>query len=583
MERPFASWPLFIIFSGIAVLASAKRHTHWDEKTETPHWRTVTTFPPSTATPALAFATASPLPEACPSLPSSAIKLSTPSSAPPDAVQVPADFVGFGFETAFLSNYAVGTFSENLINSVAKRLSVSITIRIGGTTGDRIRRLAPNQQEDKICVEGDCPVGSDATYTLGPSHFEAFKRFQNQRMTFQVPMGPDVNINQSVEYAKRAYNALGADRVAGIALGNEVDIYNSQHDDPYTISDYTRDATALQTALTSALHLPPSRIFEVLNLASPEGADSFTVPSAWQSGIDALSRIQSAATHWYQFPTFSTTTYTPQTMQRYLLNHTAITTRFAAAYTQGLAYITTHAPEISYILSETGSSLIGPPLELQDSFGAAVWAVDFHLYVMSRGVKRVHASQRPAAHHSLWVPDASTSDPGLGEEMNVGPQVRGPWFAAPFVADFVGESPGGVVRLWEGEFGVAYGMFDSASGELGKVALLNLRFWAKDTGAVDGGAERGNVTFSIPVQDRSVKKVTVRRLRADAGAHALGLDAGGDDQLITWAGETWSYAVDNGRGHFVDGVARSENFEVCDGMAVVSVEDTGAAIVFLDS
>ncbi len=49
-----------------------------------------------------------------------------------------------------------------------------------------------------------------------------------------------------------------------------------------------------------------------------------------------------------------------------------------------------------------------------------------------------------------------------------------------------------------------------------------------------------------------------------------------------WAGETWSYSLDNGSGHFVDGLARSESVEVCDGVAMVTVEDTGAAIVFFD-
>ena len=270
-------------------------------------------------------------------------------------------------------------------------------------------------------------------------------------------------------------------------------------------------------------------------------------------------------------------------MQTYLLNHSAITTRFAAGYAQGLEYLSAHAPEVEYVLSETGSSLVGPPLELQDSFGAAIWAVDFNLYAMSQGVKRVHATQRPAAHHSLWVPDGSTNDPSLGDEMNRGPQVRGPWFAAPFVADFVGMSPGWVGRLWESDGEVAYGKFDSTTGRLGKVAVVNLRYWSLDTGAVDGRKQRGNVTFAISVQDRNIKKATVRRLESDAGAHALGVDAGGPHQTITWAGETWSYPMDNGRGHFVEGGARSKTVKVCDGMAVVSVEDTGAAIVFLDS
>jgi hypothetical protein len=396
-------------------------------------------------------------------------------------------------------------------------------------------------------------------------------------------MGPNFNLTSSLEYVKRAYAALGPARVAGIALGNEIDIYASQYSTPYTLSDYVRDATTLQTAILSTLNLPPdSRIFEVLDLASPSPDSAFSVRAAWQNGIDAHSRVKAAATHWYQFPTPSSSDYSPASMQRWLLNHTATVAKFANGYAQDLTYLATRAPEIDYILSETGSSLIGPPLLFQDSFGAAIWAVDFNLYAMSMGVKRVDASQRPAAHHSLWVPDESTNSASLGEEQNLGPQVRGPWFAVPLVADFVGKEPGRVMRLWENEMGSAYGMY-GLEGRLVKVAVVNMRYWSKDTGGLDGEVERGNLMFEIPVSDLSVKTVEVKRLRAETGAHALGYDAGGDEQMITWAGETWSYDLDNGHGHFVDGVARSETVEVCNGVAVVSVEDTGAAIVFLDS
>ena len=161
------------------------------------------------------------------SAPTSATTLSVSSAAPSDAVQVPADFVGFGFETAFLNDYTVGTFSENLVNSVAKRLSAPVIIRIGGTSGDRVL-FDPNQVEIKVCAGGDCPVGSSATYILGPSYFEGFKRFQNQHFTFQAPMGPDVNTTGSLDYVIRAYNAIGADRVAAIAMGNEIDDYAMQ-------------------------------------------------------------------------------------------------------------------------------------------------------------------------------------------------------------------------------------------------------------------------------------------------------------------------------------------------------------------
>ena len=556
-------WSILALLDGFAVVATS-------EDSQKPRWQS--DLPKSQ--PTRSAATTCTLP------PNSAIRLSIPSSAPFDAIQVPPDFIGFGFETAFLPNYAVGDFSENLINSIAKRVGGPITIRIGGTTGDRVN-YTPSQLEDKVCMEGDCPVGSNAAYTLGPSHFEAFTHFQNQLMTFQAPLGPFVNINDSVEYVKRAYYALGPQRVAAIALGNEVDVYPGQYNVTYTIADYVRDATALGTAILAALDLPTdTKIFEVLDLASPAGPGGFTVQAAVEAGRDVTPNVKYAATHWYQFPTGDISSYTPETMQFYLLNHSAIVERFNTGYAQDLAYLSANAPQIDYILSETGSSLIGPPLPFQDSFGAALWAVDFNLYAMSMGVKRVDASQRPAAPHSLWVPDDSCNDPALGAEMNVGPQVRGPWFAVPFVADFIGMSPGRIVRLLEQEMLTAYGMYD-ATGRLAKVAIVNLKYWSADTGDLSEVLERGNVTLSIPIADPAITSVYLQGLRADAGADALGYDAAGGGQMITWAGETWSYASDNGNGHMVDRTPQNEVVEICQGSATISVEDSGAVMIWL--
>ena len=60
--------------------------------------------------------------------------ISFPASRPSGAVTVPADFVGFGFESAFLNDYD-NDFSRNLVDSVASRMSAPPIIRIGGTSG----------------------------------------------------------------------------------------------------------------------------------------------------------------------------------------------------------------------------------------------------------------------------------------------------------------------------------------------------------------------------------------------------------------------------------------------------------------
>lgn len=59
--------------------------------------------------------------------------ISFPSSKPTNAVQVPPDFVGFGWDGEFLNNYN-NPFSEHLVKSVQDRMGAKTVIRIGGTS-----------------------------------------------------------------------------------------------------------------------------------------------------------------------------------------------------------------------------------------------------------------------------------------------------------------------------------------------------------------------------------------------------------------------------------------------------------------
>lgn len=201
--------------------------------------------------------------------------LTVANTKPSNAVQVPGDFIGFGFETAFLNDYA-NSFSENLVSSVADRLGEPVIIRIGGTSGDRVL-FNPDQAEDKVCVAGDCPIGSSATYILGPSYFDGFASFPNQHMTFQAPLDPKVNYTSSLDYVQRAYNALGADRVAAIAIGNEPDDYANQMGVAYSIQDYVNAALDLEKRIEAQLGLDGTPIFEVFDLSGAGGTNGFSV------------------------------------------------------------------------------------------------------------------------------------------------------------------------------------------------------------------------------------------------------------------------------------------------------------------
>lgn len=214
---------------------------------------------------------------ACPTSNPSATSLALPANVPSGAPTAPGDFVGFGFETAFLPNYAVGNFSQNLVNSVAKRIPGPITIRIGGTSGDRFE-FDPNQEEIKVCIDGDCPVGSSASYILGPSYFDAFAAFSDQKFSFQARQAPELNLTATLAYVQRAFEVLGVERTAAIALGNEPDLYPGQYDVTYGAGDYVSGALELEQQIIEALGLQgdEQKIFEVADLAGA-GGQGFTM------------------------------------------------------------------------------------------------------------------------------------------------------------------------------------------------------------------------------------------------------------------------------------------------------------------
>lgn len=172
------------------------------------------------------------------------INIAWPSQRNPNVTNVPGDFIGFGIETVFLDDFTVGQFSANMMNNIGDRVGERLIIRIGGTSGDEVL-FDPNQKETKKCIHGDCPLGSSAQYILGPSYFEAFKAFPNQRFTFQAPMGPRLNISGSMDYVTRAYENIGSDRVAAIALGNEPDLYQKLWGLEYDAEKYVCDARVL--------------------------------------------------------------------------------------------------------------------------------------------------------------------------------------------------------------------------------------------------------------------------------------------------------------------------------------------------
>lgn len=229
------------------------------------------------------------------------------------------------------------------------------------------------------------------------------------------------------------------------------------------------------------------------------------------------------------------------------------------------------------VLSEVGSAIGGSPLTFGGSFGAAMWAVDFHLAAMASGVQRICNTMGPGATHAFWEPD------NTGRQAK-GPAVNGIFPAAAYIADFVGKDdhPGRVTVLSSGvESLAAYAMYGLKSDKPTRVALINLQEWHEnDTPALS--PKRGAVTVILDVGEET-NSVTIKRMQSEKGSTAIGFDQSIEEgkpwENVTWAGEQWSHKVDMGKGHFVSG-PQEEKVQVSLGKVKVVVQDTEAVIVF---
>jgi hypothetical protein len=193
-------------------------------------------------------------------------------SRPTSAITVPHDFPGFGFESCDLNSYN-NEISRNLLSSLGKRMPVKPIVRIGGTSGDKFKYDAA-QENATVCESGDCsPGGYNAVFSLGPGYFKGFGAFPMARLTIQAPLEkvggteePQKGI--ALDYINLALEELGGgvntDRVEAIAIGNEPNFYDTN------ATDYADQAQTLEKEIVANLSLSGDqrRIFEVANAAS---------------------------------------------------------------------------------------------------------------------------------------------------------------------------------------------------------------------------------------------------------------------------------------------------------------------------
>jgi hypothetical protein len=220
---------------------------------------------------------------------------------------------------------------------------------------------------------------------------------------------------------------------------------------------------------------------------------------------------------------------------------------------------------IPFILGETNSLYNEGAPGLSNSFGAALWGVDFNLWCASVGIRRVHMHQGTDYRYASWQP-IQTNKTAIG--------TKPPYYGNVAVAAMMGNLTAGNVQIanlpLESSFEAAYAAY--VDGKLARIAVINMReynYTVNGTSSVLNSVKRPSheYTFQVPEE---CGEVGVQRLYANGSDAISG---------ITWDGWSYNWELDHGKPVRLSNMTVGEKVRAEGGTVKVAVQDSTAVIL----
>lgn len=250
------------------------------------------------------------------------------------------------------------------------------------------------------------------------------------------------------------------------------------------------------------------------------------------------------------------------TLQKTLMNHTAVQNSVTQHTNVSNMLNSEHlAPGIPYILGEMNSLYNEGRPGLSNSFGAALWGVDFNLYCASRNIRRTHMHQGTDYRYGAWQP-VQTNKTAIG--------TKAPYYGNAMVAAMLnGGDDVRVVNLpLEKDTEAAYAAY--VEGKLARIAVVNMKEYNYSTS--DPGADRPSEKYQFRV-DGIDGEIGVQRLLANGSNSITG---------VTWDGWSYNYELNDGAPVRLHNVTTGESVDVNKGIVEIEVPHSSGAILNVD-
>jgi Glycosyl hydrolase family 79 C-terminal beta domain len=243
------------------------------------------------------------------------------------------------------------------------------------------------------------------------------------------------------------------------------------------------------------------------------------------------------------------------------MNHTSIVHSISLQVNESnyLAYT-----GIPFILGETNSLYNEGAPGLSNSFGAALWGLDFNLWCASVGIRRVHTHQGTDYRYASWQP-IPTNKTTIG--------TKPPYYGNIAVAAMLGNLTAGAVQIanlpLQSEFESAYVAY--VDEKLARIAVINMRaynYTVNGTSSVVNQVKRPSQEYSFDLPEAC--EIEVKRLYANGSDAISG---------ITWDGWSYNWELDSGRPVRLHNMTVAEKLRAEGRTVSLTVEDSTAVIL----
>ncbi|RAH70498.1 glycosyl hydrolase family 79 C-terminal domain-containing protein [Aspergillus aculeatinus CBS 121060] len=427
----------------------------------------------------------------------STVSLAPASSPRPEKPVHDADYHSFSIEFCYIVDYAgndthPNLFSRQVIQNLKDIAGKAPIFRVGGSTQNSAVYY-PDQTEALIDPFDSIASSQPRHSYFGPAFLQSFRQFpagskyifglnffnaENETL-FDVGDG----LAQCVLEAHAAYHAIG-DAFYGFEIGNEVDSWAGGQRRPanWTIQDYVDQWNEYASAISENLtQHDADQLFQGCAFEAPRhvtAATDWNVANAEADGMRA-DRAKSVADHEYMGAACDYTGVGP-TIATTIFDRTNVLSR--VWYHDYLGNVTA-ASGIPYVLGETNSISCQGARGISDVMAAAVWAVDYVLYLSSLRVERVHFHMGTRYPYASWLPVTFNE---------TAPTVFPIYYAALFNAHvFSGGNKQTEVLVNTTDFG-AYAVYDN--GQLESLVAVSLSVWNSTSPA----AQRPYTALELP-------------------------------------------------------------------------------------